>query len=62
MVAIDTGDLKHGKELEYQYFNLPDEIMATQWAVWYAENHTKQIEKMKKDFEPLFNKWRTLTE
>ena len=24
------------KEIEYQYFNLPDEIMATQWAVNYA--------------------------
>jgi hypothetical protein len=62
MVAIEADNLELGKQLEYQYFNLPDEIMATQWAVWYAENHTGQIEKMKKDFEPLFNKWRMLTE
>ena len=31
---------------EYQYFNLPDEIMATQWAVNYAKKHPKKIKVM----------------
>ena len=34
------------KELQYQYFNLPDEIMATQWAVNYAKKHPKKVRKM----------------
>lgn len=34
------------KELEFQYFNLPDEIMATQWAVTYAKEHPQEIEQM----------------
>ena len=34
------------KELNYQYFNLPDEIEATAWAVEYAEKHPQQIKRM----------------
>lgn len=34
------------KKLEWQYFNLPDEIMATAWAVNYARKHPQEIEKM----------------
>ena len=34
------------RALYYQYFSLPDEIMATQWAVNYAKNHPKKIKKM----------------
>jgi hypothetical protein len=37
---------KRAKELEFQYFNLPDEIMATQWAVTYAKEHPQEIEQM----------------
>ena len=34
------------ERLEYQYFNLPDEIMATQWAVNFAKRHPKKIKTM----------------
>lgn len=45
--AIDNSeDLKEIEKLEYEYFNLPDEIMATQWAVNWARKHPKRIEKM----------------
>lgn len=37
---------KRAKELEFQYFNLPDEIMATQWAVTYAKEHPQEIAQM----------------
>lgn len=37
---------KRAKELEFQYFNLPDEIMATQWAVTYAKEHPQEIKQM----------------
>ena len=43
---IQTANAERTKELEWQYFNLPDEIMATAWAVDYARNHTKKIKKM----------------
>jgi len=43
---METADATRAKELEWQYFNLPDEIMATQWAVNYAIKHPKKIEKM----------------
>lgn len=34
------------RALEYQYFNLPDEIMATQWAVNYAKENPQKVEEM----------------
>lgn len=34
------------KKLEWQYFNLPDEIMATQWAVNYAKKHPRIVNKI----------------
>lgn len=37
---------KKSKKLEWQYFNLPDEITATKWAVDYAKAHPKKIKKM----------------
>lgn len=42
----EESDMDKCKELEYQYFNLPDEIMATQWAVNYAKAHPKKIKNM----------------
>ena len=36
------------RKLHFEYFNLPDEIMATQWAVNYAKKHPKKIKKMAK--------------
>lgn len=41
-----NADSEYSKKLEWQYFNLPDEIMATQWAVTYAIKHPKKIKKM----------------
>jgi hypothetical protein len=34
------------KKLEFEYFNLPDEIMATAWAVNYAKQHPLEIQIM----------------
>lgn len=34
------------KELMYKYFTLPDEIVATEWAVNFAENNPKVLDKM----------------
>lgn len=46
-VAInESSDIEEVKAFEYQYFNLPDEIMATQWAVNFAKTHPKKIAEM----------------
>ena len=42
------------KKLEYQYFNLPDEIMATKWAIDFANSHPKKIKKMWKKMRKAF--------
>ena len=42
---------KERRKLNYQYFNLPDEIMATSWAVAYAKKHPRKIKKMWKNCE-----------
>ena len=34
------------KKLEWQYFNLPDEIMATQWAVNYCKQNPQKVRAM----------------
>ena len=47
---LDDNDLERYKELNFQYFNLPDEIMATAWAVNYAKKHPKKIAKIEKIF------------
>lgn len=47
LAIAETEEL--AKKLHYQYFNLPDEIMATQWAVNYAKTHPQKIEKMATD-------------
>ena len=44
-----TATGKESKKLEWQYFNLPDEIMATNWAVEYAKAHPKKVKKMWKN-------------
>ena len=43
---MQTANADQSKALEWQYFNLPDEIMATQWAVNYAKKHPKKIQDM----------------
>lgn len=44
--SIATDDYNEMKRLSWQYFSLPDEIMATKWAVDYAREHPKKIKKM----------------
>jgi len=41
-----TKTEKQAKKLEYQYFNLPDEILATAWAVKWSRRNPQKIEKM----------------
>lgn len=43
---IISADAERSKVLEWQYFNLPDEIIATAWAVDYAKKHPRKIKKM----------------
>lgn len=42
---------KQVKKLEYQYFNLPDEIIATKWAVDYMTKNKDEIKEMWKRIE-----------
>ena len=55
MVAEDE---ETGRALSFQYFSLPDEIMATQWAVKYAETHKKELKKMLKRITPAIEEYR----
>lgn len=43
---MQDADEVRSKELEWQYFNLPDEIVATAWAVKYAKENPEVIEEM----------------
>ncbi len=43
---MGTADADRSKVLEWQYFSLPDEIMATAWAVWYCRQHPRKVKKM----------------
>ena len=43
---MQDADAEQSRALEWQYFNLPDEIMATQWAVNYAKSHPRKVKKM----------------
>lgn len=54
MVAEDE---KTGRALSFQYFQLPDEIMATQWAVNYAEAHENEIEEMWNAIAPYYENY-----
>lgn len=45
------------KELEYRYFTLPDEIMATQWAVNFARNNPLECDIMWKNIETALAKF-----
>ena len=46
---MENADDDYSKKLEWQYFNLPDEIMATKWAVDFAIAHPKKVKKMWKN-------------
>ena len=52
-----NADMKRSKELEWQYFNLPDEIIATTWAIYYMETHPKKMRKMWKKCEKALHKF-----
>jgi len=43
---MQGANAERSKVLEWQYFNLPDEIMATQWAVDYAKSHPRKVKRM----------------
>lgn len=43
---MQTADVERTKALEWEYFNLPDEIAATEWAVAYAVEHTAELAEM----------------
>ena len=45
-VEMEDADEVRSKELEWQYFNLPDEIVATAWAVKFAKENPEKIEEM----------------
>ena len=47
----DAETKKQVKKLEYQYFNLPDEIIATKWAVDYMTKNKDEIKEMWKRIE-----------
>ena len=46
----DITDDDRIKNLYYRYFSLPDEIMATAWAVNYVNSHKKEVKEMEKIF------------
>ena len=50
-IAINNTDFTDDARmlnLYYRYFSLPDEIMATAWAVNYVKKNKKQIKEMNK--------------
>ena len=55
MMVAETED--EGRKLTFQYFNLPDEIMATQWAVNYAETHKQEVQEMLDAITPAIEKY-----
>ena len=48
LIALEADEEKI-KKYYFQYFNLPDEIMATQWAVNYMKKHPRITKKMMKN-------------
>ena len=46
---MQTASMRKSKKLEWQYFSLPDEILATNWAVHFCKKHPKTVEKMWKE-------------
>lgn len=52
MLGVNSNITKEErKKLNFEYFNLPDEIMATAWAVDYIKTNPKKIKKMRKRLE-----------
>ena len=52
----NVKNMKQAKKLEFDYFSLPDEIIATEWAVNYAKEHEEELaETWKAVKEALFD-------
>lgn len=50
--AVNDNPTKEEKiKLNFEYFSLPDEILATAWAIDYMRNHKKKIKKMRERLE-----------
>ena len=45
------------KAISMKYFALPDEYVATKWAVDYERNHPQKVEKMRKEIYSALNKF-----
>jgi len=57
MVECAEDDLEGLKRLHYQYFNLPEELMATQWAVNFIKKHPKTVDHLILESEKAINKF-----
>lgn len=44
-----NDDLEAQKRLHYQYYNLPEELMATQWAANYIKENLQEVNKLISD-------------
>ena len=50
--AVNDNPTEEEKiKLNFEYFSLPDEILATAWAIDYMRNHKKKIKKMRERLE-----------
>lgn len=45
-ITAEMEDKEEFKKLSYEYFSLPDEMLATSWAIDYAKTHPRRIERM----------------
>lgn len=45
-------DEKTVEEQNYRYFNLPEEIAATRWALTYMENYSEDVEEFWAELQP----------
>ena len=50
-------DLETQKKLHFQYYNLPEEIMATQWAANFIKNHPEQTTQIMADCQKAIYKF-----
>lgn len=50
-------DKKRIEKIQWEYFSLPDEFMATEWAVDYIKTHPKKAKKMNAEIEKAFKEF-----
>lgn len=46
------------EKIQWEYFNLPDELAATEWAVNYIKTHPKKAKKINAEIEKAFEEFR----